>query len=29
MPEFISAFEHNPMQLIEVKGASKRQKEIQ
>lgn len=27
--EFISAFEHNPMQLIEVKGVSKRQKEIQ
>ena len=26
---FISAFEHNPMQLIEVKGVSKRQKEIQ
>jgi integrase len=27
--EFISAFEHNPMHLIEVKGVSKRQKEIQ
>gem|GEM_PF-2216800 len=27
--EFISAFEHNPMQLIEVKGVTKRQKEIQ
>jgi hypothetical protein len=27
--EFISAFEHNPIQLIEVKGVSKRQKEIQ
>ncbi len=27
--EFISQFEHNPMRLIEVKGVSKRQKEIQ
>ncbi len=27
--EFISPFEHNPMHLIEVKGVSKRQKEIQ
>ena len=27
--KFIFAFEHNPMQLIEVKGVSKRQKEIQ
>lgn len=27
--EFISAFEHNPMQLTEVSSVSKRQKEIQ